>query len=103
VTGGDNQILEVVMHGRRRHARFSFSKSDGVLTVLRDVVVQTADTGELVVLDVEPRQQGELLTLETIVDHSVVAIPVKVITSRPIVRSGQVQHELVMRRLEENR
>jgi len=98
-----NQFSEVVMQGRRRHVRFSFLKSEGMLTVLRDVVVQTTETGDLVALDTEPRQRGELLTLETLVNNEIVAIPVRVIASRPIIRSGDVLHQLLMRPLEENR
>jgi hypothetical protein len=94
---------EVVMQGRRRHVRFSFLKSEGTLTVLRDVLVQTTETGDLVAVDTEPRRRGELLTLETVVNKEIVAIRVRVITSRPIIQGGEVLNQLLMRPLEENR
>ena len=74
-----------------------------MLTVLRDVVVQTTETGDLVAVDAEPRKRGELLTLETIVNNEIVTIPVRVIASRPIIRSGDLLHQLLMRPLKENR
>ncbi len=91
------------MQGRRRSARFSLLNSEGVLTILRDVMVQTTETGTLVVIDVEPRKLGERLTIDTMVNDQVVTIPVEVIASRPIVRSGAVLHELQMRQVEEHR
>jgi hypothetical protein len=91
------------MQGRRRHARFSFLKSEGTLTVLRDVVVQTTDTGDFVAVDTEPRKRGELLTIETMVKDEIVTIPVRVVASRPIILGGDVLHQLWMKRLEENR
>jgi hypothetical protein len=91
------------MQGRRRHARFSFLESEGMLTVLRDVVLQTTETGDFVAVDTEPRKRGELLTIETMVKDEIVTIPVRVIDSRPIIRAGNVLHQLWMRRLEENR
>lgn len=91
------------MQGRRRHVRFSFLKSEGTLTVLRDVLVQTTETGDLVAVDTEPRRPGELLTLETVVNHEIVAFRVRVISSRPIIQGGEVLNQLLMRPLEENR
>jgi len=91
------------MQGRRRHVRFSFPKSEGTLTVLRDVLVQTTETGDLVAVDSEPRRRGEVLTLETVVNNEIVAIRVKVIASRPIIRGGNVLNQLLMRPLEESR
>jgi hypothetical protein len=101
VTRGGNNNAEVFMQGRRRAARFSLLNSEGVLTVLRDVVLQTNEKGTLVVIDAEPRKQGELLTIDSIVEGSVVTTSVEVISCRPIIHGGCVMHELVMRPVEE--
>ena len=91
------------MQGRRRATRFLFFNTDGVLTVLRDVVVQTTDAGRLVVIDVEARKPGDRLTLDSVVDGTVVTKAVEVVSCRPIVRNGDVLHELVMKPVEEHR
>jgi hypothetical protein len=94
---------EVLMQGRRRHTRFSFVKSEGMLTVLRDIVVHTTDAGEFSVVDAEPRTPGESLTIQTMSNGEVATIPVRVIASRPIIQSGAVLHELLLTTSEENR
>ena len=82
------------MDGRRSYPRFSVAGSDGVFSVLREVAVRQIPTGELVIDDREPRQVGEVLTLETFVNGKPVATKVRVIASRPSVRDGNVFHEL---------
>ena len=91
------------MQGRRRATRFVFFNTEGVLTVLRDVVVQTDDAGRLVIIDVEARKPGERLTLDWVVGGTVVTKAVEVVSCRPIVRSGDVLHEIVMKPAEEHR
>ena len=91
------------MQGRRRAARFSLLNAEGMLTVLRDVVIQTTDTGVLVVIDAEPREPGEMVTMDSMLGDNVVTIAVEVITCRPIIRDGQVLHEIVMKPVKENR
>ena len=91
------------MQGRRRAARFSLFNAEGVLTVLRDVVIHTTERGTLVAIDVEPRQPGEVLTIESMAGSNLVTIGVEVITCRPIIRSGQVLHEIVMTPVEARR
>ena len=91
------------MQGRRRATRFSCFNSEGVLTVLRDVVVQTAEAGTLVLIDAEARTPGELLTIDWLVDDKVVTRAVEVVSCRPIIRGGDVQHEVVMKPVEEHR
>lgn len=91
------------MQGRRRAARFSLVNADGVLTVLRDVVIQTTDGGTLVVVDAEPREPGEVLTIDSRSGDNVVTNAVEVITCRPIIRGGHVLHELVMKPVKEPR
>ncbi len=91
------------MQGRRRHTRFSFVKSEGMLTVMRDIVVHTTETGEMLVIDVEPRTPGESLTIETISKGDVATIPVTVVACRPIIQGGTVLHQLLLKSREENR
>ena len=82
------------VRGRRRHPRFSVSSSDGVLSVLREVSVRQASERELVVIGHEPREVGEVLTLETFVNGKLASTAVRVVTSIPVVRSGTLFHEL---------
>ena len=89
------------MHGRRGHPRFSVNNSDGVLNVLREVSVRRASNGELVVVDGEPRNVDEVLTLETFGDGKAKATRVRVIASTPVIRRGQVLHELRLVELDE--
>ena len=91
------------MQGRRRHTRFSFVRSEGMLTVLRDIVVHTTDTGEFSIVDAEPRIPGELLTIETISNGDVATIPVTVVACRPIIQRGTMLHELLLKTSEESR
>ena len=85
------------MLGRRRHMRFSILKSEGLLTVLRDVVVHPTETGEFVVIDREPRAPNERLTIETMLNGELATIPVTVMSSRPVIQDGTVFHELLLR------
>jgi hypothetical protein len=87
------------VHGRRRHPRFSFADSDGVLQVLREVAVRHTSTDELVVLDREARNADEVLTLETYADGAVISTRVRVVASTPVIRNGHVLHELRLIRL----
>ena len=91
------------MQGRRRRTRFSFAKSEGMVTLRRDVVVHATRAGEFVVVDTEPRTPGELLTIETLVNGGLATIPVKVIDSRPVIEHGAVLHRLLLTSFEENR
>ena len=90
------------MQGRRRHIRFSIVKSEGMLTVLRDVVVHTTETGEFVIIDAEAAEPGEVLTIETMLNGEVSTTAVKVIASRPVIHSGAVLHQLLLASLEES-
>jgi hypothetical protein len=91
--------MEGAVHGRRRHPRFSFANSDGVLQVLREVAVRRTSNGELVVIDREPRNADEVLTLEGYADGDATSIQVRVVASTPVIRNGQVLHELRLIRL----
>lgn len=86
--------LHLVMNGRRSHPRFSIALSEGVLSVLREVTVRRTPTGELLAVDREPRQVGELLMLETFVDTVPVSTLVQVVGGHTEIRNGTVHHEL---------
>jgi hypothetical protein len=87
------------VHGRRRHPRFSFADSNGVLQVPREVAVRHTSKGELVVLDREARNANDVLTLETYADGTAISTQVRVVASTPVIRNGQVLHELRLIRL----
>ena len=89
------------MHGRRSHPRFSIADSDGVFHVLREVSIRRTSTGELVVVDSEPRTVDEVLTLETFADGKATAIRVRVVASAPVIWNGKVLHELRLTQLTE--
>jgi hypothetical protein len=67
---------------------------EGVLSVLHDVVVSTTETGELLAMDREPHQIGELATLERMVGDVIVSTKVQVIACRPIVDNGDLLHQI---------
>lgn len=91
---GTSFALCLHVHGRRRHPRFSVTRSSGLLSVLKEVAVRQAATGELIVIDREPQRIGDVLTLETLVDGKPISTRVRVVASRPDVRDGNVFHEL---------
>jgi hypothetical protein len=90
------------MRRRRRHARYLLSKSEGTLTVLRDIVVHRIEAGDFIAIDAEARRHGEVLTLEMVVNGTMTAIPVRVVGSVPILQAGNVMHKLALRPFEES-
>jgi hypothetical protein len=93
-TSGIALAIVACVHGRRSHPRFSTSNSHGVFSVLREVAVRRSSNGELVAADGEPRQVGEVLTLETLVNGRLTSMLVRVVGSSPLVKNGSVLHEL---------
>ena len=55
--------------------------------------------GEWIVLDDEPRESNDVVTIETIADRTAGATRVRVVARRPVIRNGQVLHELTLSRL----
>jgi hypothetical protein len=89
--------FEVRMSGRRSFYRYGVMNADGSLRVVRDVMVwRDADNGFIVVGD-EPEATGELLTLERVVNGTVITIEVTVIDSHPAIVNGAVRHRLRLR------
>ena len=83
-----------IMSGRRSHARFSVLPSpEGVLRVLRDVVVRGATDEHLVVVGRQPGVRGERLSLHS-PDDSETAVVAEVLDSHPVIVDGAVRYQL---------
>jgi hypothetical protein len=89
------------MSRRRRETRFEVREVEGVLRVLRDVVVQRDAMNELVAISPEAGLPGELVTLHLGTDVDVPA-RVRVVESRPVVINGQLRHRLQLSRVSED-
>jgi hypothetical protein len=92
--GKRSGISGVVMQGRRSHRRMATANFEGVLSVLHDVVVLTGESGEVLALDRNPHQVGEIAILETMVNNVIVSMKVKVAACRPIVNHGDILHQI---------
>jgi hypothetical protein len=89
------------MSGRRRETRFEVREVEGVLRVLRDVVVHRNEMNELVAIGSEAGLPGELMTVYLGSDDDVPA-RVRVVESRPVVVDGQLRHRLRLSRVSGN-
>ena len=79
------------MSGRRSHPRFAvFQSPEGILRVLKDVVVQSTANGHVLALSREPGVLGELVCLQ-FADNEFNA---KIVESVPVVIEGSVRHQL---------
>ena len=67
--------------------------------MLREIPVRRTSNGEFVVIDREPRDVDEILTLETFAGGTATSVRVRVVASTPVIRNGQVLHELRLIRL----
>ena len=80
------------MDGRRAHARCVIPASaDGMLSISRDVRVQTAAAAHVTVISREPGVPGERGHLTTI-GVDAVSVPVRVSASRLAVIGGSIRH-----------
>jgi hypothetical protein len=85
------------MTGRRRHARYMLTEPmGGTLRVREEVVIESSNDSQIVVLSTTPSRQDETLTLELPgVDPRHVVV--KVAESRPVVGpNGALQHRLLL-------
>jgi hypothetical protein len=81
--------------GRRSQPRFSVVNPwEGTMRVLRDVVVDRNSDTELYAVSVAPGVVGEEMSLELITGVSRRSLRVRVVDSRPVIISGNVQHRL---------
>jgi hypothetical protein len=81
------------MSGRRRESRLEMVDAEGVIKVLRDVMVRRGDGREFVARSSEPGVAGEILTIQFASD-GYGPVPVRVVASEPILRDGALQHQL---------
>ncbi len=81
------------MSGRRRETRLEMINSEGVIKVLRDVMVRRGDGREFVARSSEGAVTGEILTIQFASD-GYAPVPVRVIASTPILLDGSLQHQL---------
>jgi hypothetical protein len=92
---GTNLAIEKVdMSGRRSHARFEVLPSpEGVLRVLRDVVVQSTTPEHMVVISRQPSVLGELVSVQS-PDGAGTDVTARVLESQPIIVDGSVRYQL---------
>ena len=82
------------MSGRRSHARFEMLRSpEGVLRVVRDVVIQSTTNEHIVAISREPGVLGTSVSVQ-LSAHDDSAVPARVLESHPIVVDGHVRHQL---------
>jgi hypothetical protein len=87
------------MSGRRSYPRFDITpSSEGVLRILRDVVVQRAHDEDLLVIGREAGVVGDVMTLE-IAEPGAGGAEVQVVESLPVIVDGTVRHSLRLRRI----
>lgn len=83
------------MSGRRSHLRFEVVQSpEGVLRVMRDVLVQSVGRDEVVAISREPGILGEAVTLDVSAEQPGSGVQARVVESQPIVVNGTVRHRL---------
>src|SRR5215831_6778249 len=83
------------MSGRRSHVRFEVvPTSEGVLRILRDVVVIGIHEGEITVLSREPGIVGETLHFQFAGAPETSNARATVVESRPVIVDGIVRHRL---------
>jgi len=83
------------MSGRRSHVRCAVMQSpEGVLRVMRDVVVQRAGNREVIAISREPGVLGEAVIIEVPADETSAGLQARVVESQPVVVNGTVRHRL---------
>jgi hypothetical protein len=88
------------MSGRRSYQRFDITpSSEGVLRVLRDVVVRQTQEDDLLVIGREAGVVGDIMTLE-IAELGTTGTEVQVVESVPVIVDGTVRHALRLRRVD---
>lgn len=81
------------MSGRRSHVRFEMLQPpDGVLRIMREVVVQQAYGHEVIAISGEPGVLGESVTVD--LEQGPTGMFARVADSQPVVISGSLRHRL---------
>ena len=84
------------MSGRRSHSRFAIKPSpEGVLRVLRDIVMHSATQEHMVVVSRDPGVLGELVSVQS--PYSARGVMARVLESQLVVVDGNVRHQLRLR------
>ena len=82
------------MSGRRGHDRFSVLRSpEGVLRVLREVVIQSATDSQIIAVSERPGVLGEVVAVKLAAQEPA-SLHAQVLESHPIVVDGNVKHQL---------
>src|SRR5262245_17162629 len=88
------------MSGRRSHPRYAVLPSpEGVLRVMRDVVVQSTTPEQLVVVARLPGVRGELVSLQSLNDAGETVLA-QIVDSQPVIVDGSLRHRLHLRQLD---
>lgn len=88
------------MSGRRSHARYAVSRSpEGVLRVLRDVVIQSTVHDHTIALSREPGILGELVMVQFPTDGHT-GVQAQVLESQPVMVDGSVRYQLRLRHVD---
>jgi hypothetical protein len=64
------------------------------MRVLRDVLIQRSDSGELQAVSQQSAIAGEEMTLDLVGGGDTIGLRVKVIDSRPVMVNGAVRHRI---------
>ncbi len=81
------------MRAWRRDARVEFANTEGVLRVLRDVVVRRLKNGDIVATGTDPGRLGEEVTVH-LTGPEGVDVRARIVDSRPVLVGGFVRHRI---------
>ena len=73
------------------------------MRVLRDVVIQRSDSGELQAVSQQSAIAGEEMTLDLVGGGETIGLKVRVIDSRPVIVNGAVRHRIRLTLLDAGR
>jgi hypothetical protein len=88
------------MSGRRSHARFAvIPAAEARFRLLRDIVVQSVESGDITAISREPGIVGETVTVEVPRQRATELLSIQVVDSRPFLTEGNLRHQLKLRTL----
>jgi hypothetical protein len=88
------------MSGRRSHVRYAVLQSpEGILRVLRDIVIQSTVHDHTIALSREPGILGELVMVQFPTDNDT-SVHARVQESQPIMVDGSLRHQLRLRHVD---
>ena len=88
------------MSGRRSHARFAVVRSpEGVLRVLKDVVIQSRTDDHIVAISRQPGVLGESVSVQPSPDEGW-RVRARVLESHPVLVDGSVRYQLRLHTLD---